>query len=305
MKKILSIDGGGIKGIFAASFLANIEKTCGIRICDYFDLIIGTSTGAIIAAALALEIPAERILELYLEKGKVIFPQKRKIPLFGGRYQTAPLKSELEKIFAEKKLKDSKTRLMIPSYNLETRKVTIFKTSHAEDLYIDKEKKIVDCLLASTAAPTFFNPYKMEDGVFMDGGVGANNPSILALVEGISRCNWELEEIVLLSIGGVNEPGVTTGKEKMGIIDALKIQKCFMNAESQYSDNMCKILLPRNNYLRINQDALKNQVGLDLVKCESMSALKTWGGQMAKERINEVKNTFLCEQKEKVEFYNL
>ena len=68
-KRILSIDGGGIKGIFAAQFLARIEEEYDIKICDYFDIIAGTSTGAIVAAALAVGMPAEEIVKLYDEYG--------------------------------------------------------------------------------------------------------------------------------------------------------------------------------------------------------------------------------------------
>ena len=91
MKKILSIDGGGIKGIFAASFLAKLEQTFNIKICEHFDLIAGTSTGAIIGAALAVGIPAQKILEFYLKEGEKIFPKNRGLPILKGKYETKPL----------------------------------------------------------------------------------------------------------------------------------------------------------------------------------------------------------------------
>ena len=196
MKKILAIDGGGIKGVYAASLLAEIESLSGTNICDYFDMLAGTSTGAIIAAALSIKIPAHNILELYLNKGEEIFP-KEHWKLFRGKYRTQPLKNELEKIFDDKKMGDAGTRLLIPTYNLSTDAVQIFKTPHAKDLYFDKDKKIYEVLLATTAAPVYFSPYKMSGGVYMDGGVGANNPSLIALVEGITRCGWNKEDIMI------------------------------------------------------------------------------------------------------------
>lgn len=305
MKKILTIDGGGIKGILAASFLAELEKRCGVRICEYFDLIAGTSTGGMIAAGMALGVPAETVLEMYLEKGREIFPKRKLWSLFKGKYDTNPLQQALREVFGEKQIKDCKTRLLIPAYNLENRKVRVFKTPHAEDLYIDKDYKIVDCLLSTTAAPLYFKPYKMNGGVFVDGGIGANNPSLIALVEGITRCGWEVSDICMLSLGSANEPVQTTGGEGMGLLDALKIQKCFMEAESQYADNICKIMLPKDQYVRITQEALRKQVSLDNASEESMRKLQDWGFDLAMNHIDEIKRKFLDKKIEEVTFHNL
>lgn len=305
MKRILSIDGGGIKGVFAASFLAEIERHCEKPICKYFDLICGTSTGAIIASALAVGISAKMILDMYMEKGKEIFPKKRRLPLWGTKYRSEPLKKTLEEVFQSNCIKDCKTRLLIPAYNLASRKVRVFKTPHAEDLYFDKTLKIVDCLLATTAAPTYFSPHKMEGGVFIDGGVGANNPSLIALVEGITRCSWDISDISLLSVGSVNELSPTTGDEKMGVLDAAKILNCFMTAESQYAENICNIMLPMGQYMRIAEQALPGQVSLDQATEKSIEKLKGWGTDAAMNCIANVKNIFFTEEIEDVTFYNL
>ena len=304
MKKILTIDGGGIKGVFAASFLANLEQRCEGRIVDYFDLIAGTSTGAIIAAALAVGIPAQDVLNLYMQKADKIFPKHKGISLYKGRYATKPLEEELRAVFGDTLIKDCKTRLVIPAFNLKTTKTRVFKTQHAENLFFDKDLKIVDCLLATTAAPTYFSPYKMEGGTYIDGGVGANNPSMIALVEGISRCGWELSDIRMLSIGGIDETGITNGSEKMGILDALTIQKCFMSAENQYSEYICRILMPKGQYIRINHMVQKNQVALDSVSKEVLECLDTWGYNQAMQHIDLIKKKFLENPKEDVIFYN-
>lgn len=305
MKKILTIDGGGIKGVFAASFLAELENMCRIKIGDYFDLIAGTSTGGIIAAAIALGIPAQKILQLYLENGKMIFPVHRRLPLFHGKYNSAPLENILSEIFGSYCLKDCKTRLLIPAFNLISKKVRVFKTSHAQDLYYDKDLAIKDCLLATTAAPTYFNPYKMEGGVFVDGGIGANNPSLIALVEGITRCGWLSSEISLLSIGGVTEFGIVTGNEKMGLFHVNKIVKCFMEAESQYAENICNIMLPHRQYFRINQMVEHGQVSLDKVSEKSLSRLKDLGVDSAVRYVDDIKQNFLYNKADKVQFCNL
>ena len=79
----------------------------------------------------------------------------------------------------------------------------MLETPHAEDLLYDKDELLVDILMATTAAPIFFSPYKMKRDVYIDGGVGANNPSMLAIVEGLTRCGWNRNEMRMLSVGSV------------------------------------------------------------------------------------------------------
>lgn len=304
-KNILSIDGGGIKGIFAASFLSEIEKKCCIKICDYFDMISGTSTGAIIAAALSIGIPAEKIFQLYRYKANKIFPSHTFFKIFRGKYKTNELKQALQDVFGEKKIRDCQTRLLIPAYNLVTRKVQVFKTPHAEDLYYDYNLLLLDVILSSTAAPIYFSPYEMPAGVFIDGGVGANNPSFIAVAEGLTRCHWQPENINVLSIGNVGTEVETTGKEKMGLIDALTIQKCFMAAESQYAENLCNIFLNKKNILRIDYNSIHGQVSLDKVNDYTINTLRTWGVQEAQKYVHTIQEKFLSRKKEDIKFYNI
>src|SRR5713226_6315907 len=141
VRKILSLDGGGIKGVFAASFLASVEESLGARIGDYFDLIVGTSSGGILALGLGMELPAKRILEFYETCGPGIFRRswlsRFYAPLFLGRYDPALLRRALQNVFGTAKLGDSKKRLVIPSMNLETGEVHVFKTAHHPRLQTD------------------------------------------------------------------------------------------------------------------------------------------------------------------------
>ena len=303
MKKILSIDGGGIKGIFAASFLTEIEEKNQIRICDYFDLIAGTSTGGIIAAGLACGIPAKKILQIYIDKGMDIFPKQRRFAVFRTKYDSKVLENELSDVFKDKCIKTCLTRLLIPAFNISENKTRVFKTPHTPDLYYDKNLKLVDCILATTAAPLYFKPHSMDGGVFIDGGVGANNPALIALIEGISRLNWSLDDISMLSIAGVSELGPNEGKEKMGLIDALKIQKSFMSAESQYAHNICNILIDPPNYFRIENMVQQGRFGLDRATPQSMTELKNLGESTAMRHMEQIKNTFLNEKIKKVDLY--
>ena len=102
MRRILSIDGGGIKGVFPAAFLATLEEATGLRIADYFDLIVGTSTGGIIAIGLGLGFSGSDLLRFYEHYGPQIFPKRHFAFLrrwFGEKYNVAPLRTALEEQF--------------------------------------------------------------------------------------------------------------------------------------------------------------------------------------------------------------
>jgi hypothetical protein len=133
-KKILSIDGGGIKGVFPASFLASLEESIEDNISNYFDLIVGTSTGGIIALGLGLGMNSKDILSFYEELGPKIFQGNSVInhikSFFCAKHSQTELHNALKKTFGNKKLGESTTRLVIPSLNLETGEVHIYKTSH-------------------------------------------------------------------------------------------------------------------------------------------------------------------------------
>lgn len=306
MRKILSIDGGGIKGVYAASLLYELESKNNIKICDYFDIIAGTSTGGIIAAALAVGISAEKILKLYMENGQKIFPSGKYLRLFHGKYKREPLERALDSVFKKQKISECKTRLLIPSVNIANGKVTVFKTPHAADLRYDKDLFITHCLLAATAAPIYFEPYKMRGGTYIDGGIGANNPSLIALVEGITRCGWSLDEIKVLNIGGAEDPGLKRNQEKLGIVNALMIQKCYMMAEEYYAENICRLLLPKEHFYRMKQMSERaGQVALDKADKKCLELLKAWGYDAAKENNEYLKLNFFDRKKEDCQFYNI
>lgn len=299
-KRILCLDGGGIKGLFEAQILADLEESIGEPLYLYFDMFSGTSTGAIIAAGLAYGIPAAKIRDLYTECAKDIFPQDRKVfrtlnRIFRSKFSNKALANQLNKIFADAKIGDCKTRLLIPSVNLSTGKVQVFKTSHAPDLIYDYQRKIVDVLLATTAAPTYLPPHQMNSGTYIDGGIGANNPSLLALTEAVSsRCGWKQEDIYLLSLGCMESIStVTTGQEKMGAVDVMKLISLFMSAESQYSHNIVNILLPKGHYLRINPVDRSNQGALDGSRPAVLQYLQAMGKHEAQSYLEEIRYLFL------------
>ena len=220
MKRILAIDGGGIRGTFPAAFLANLEKDLEHPIGRYFDLISGTSTGGIIAIGLALGMRAEEILKLYEEKGARIFAQSGsglaawllrrfrtgKWLVWGPKYSAAPLREALVEAFGQRRLGEALSRLMIPAWHPKTQDVYIFKTAHHPRLTTDYKELAVDAAMATAAAPTYFEQYVTANDVgLVDGGLWANNPTGIAVVEAIATLGWPAHDLKVLSVGCLQE----------------------------------------------------------------------------------------------------
>ena len=206
MRRILAIDGGGIKGVFPASFLATVEDAIGDRVGKYFDLIAGTSTGGIIALALGLGIPARDVLGFYERSGPAIFGGNRLVRFLRqvgfSKYSQTPLRDALTTVFGDDRLRDSKTRLVIPSLNLETGEVYVYKTPHHSRFERDGNERLVDVALATSAAPTFFPTQRSAAGTpLIDGGMWANNPTGMAVVEAIGVLEWPRDSLRVLNLG--------------------------------------------------------------------------------------------------------
>ena len=206
--RILSIDGGGIRGVFPAHILCCISEKLGISLHDKVDMIAGTSTGAIVAAAIACEIEPERIKRLYCKKGAGIFESKRSLipskflqTLTHGLYNSSSLKQILEEVFGDLRLGDVKIPLLLPASDIGLGGVHVFKSNYSPDFTRDKEILVRDAVLASCAAPTFFNPTKVGPYLLADGGLWANNPTLAAIIDAQYRLNVKFENIHVLSVG--------------------------------------------------------------------------------------------------------
>ncbi len=246
-KHILSIDGGGLKGAFAASFLANIESLTGKNIASCFDLIGGTSTGGIVAVGLGLGIPASEIVSIYKKSGPIIFSsygfQSKLKQIFRPKYNAKKLQDAINSTFGERQLGESTTRLLIPAYNGTTNSVHIFKTSHHPRFELDFRERAADVCLATAAAPTYFPTHKIKKiGGLIDGGIWANNPVSFLVVEGLSTLNWSPSELKVLSIGTADAgPKYKSG---FGAVTGLRsLISLFMSGQSAGSNGVAKLLI--------------------------------------------------------------
>ncbi|PEQ31354.1 hypothetical protein CN423_30940 [Bacillus cereus] len=201
--KILAIDGGGMKGVFPAKYLSDIEEQVGKPIHQYFDLIAGTSTGGIIALGLANDISAKDILELYLKRGKDIFGNRRTILPFSkdSHYGNDGLIQVLQETFGDKLLKEVNTMVCIPSIEHQKASPKVYKTPHHPHFIKDGNIEIWKIALATSAAPTYLPAAVIDDNECkIDGGLWANNPVLVAIAEAV-KLGYSLEQIKVLSIG--------------------------------------------------------------------------------------------------------
>lgn len=221
MKKILSIDGGGIRGIIPARVLVEIEKKTGKPIAQLFDMIVGTSTGGLLA--LGLNVPtlspnptpkysAEDILQIYTDKGASIFdkgnPIRRFNPygFFDELYDATKFEALLDSYFFQNMLGDCIANTMVTSYDIHSRTPYVFKSWQART---GGQPDIPMCQVAraTSAAPTYFEPVRIKtsniDGILalVDGGLYANNPTMCALAEYLKITQDRSEELMIVSLG--------------------------------------------------------------------------------------------------------
>ena len=206
---ILSIDGGGILGLYSASMLEQIQKEfCnGQPLSEKFNLMAGTSTGGIIALALAISSDASRIVEFYKNFGEKIFPKKHRFGCLKEKYSNIPLKKALENFFGDKTISNCKSKVCIPAIDAVNCQPIIFKTNNNGKLNRDENTKLVDIALATSAAPTYFPMYAFDNFLgLVDGGLWQNNPALFAVIEAVNYFVGEDKEFDCINILSIGNP---------------------------------------------------------------------------------------------------
>ncbi|MDR3366450.1 MAG: patatin-like phospholipase family protein [Prevotellaceae bacterium] len=204
MYKILSIDGGGIRGIIPAVILSYLEEQLRQRtgsdsatLADYFDMVAGTSTGGILACfyllppaegqALHSRYAAKDAVDLYARRGKEIFSRKRLLGLGSEAYSSAGLERVLLEVMGEATLADARKDCLITAYDIAKRQAMLFTGAEAQR-YAHRNYLLRDVARATSAAPTYFEPAQVRSlggaiSYLVDGGMYAGNPALCAYVE--------------------------------------------------------------------------------------------------------------------------
>lgn len=223
--RVLSLNGGGARGLFTISVLAEIERIIeqqtgqqNVKAGDYFDLITGTSIGGILALGLAAGKSARELEAVFRRKAPEIFPKRwswvnKLRAVFRPRYDSQPLlEAVISMIGEETTFNDLKRRVMIPAVNLSTGRPQFFKTPHNPAFNRDGRITLVDAAMATSAAPTYFAPHYCAElnAYFADGGLVANNPSFIGLLEVFRDMNTDfpnatVNNVKILNIGTLGE----------------------------------------------------------------------------------------------------
>lgn len=263
--KILSLDGGGIRGLFASTILAELEAEYG-RISQFFDLIAGTSTGGIIAIGLGLGIPAERINEIYRTDGKKIFPPIKSLHpwrrvgetfkrAFRPAHNHKVLVKALKREFQNRPLGESEARLLIPAFVGPDPQVAVFKTDHHQDYRRDWKSEAWQVARATSAAPTFFEAHESGHAFFLDGGLWANNPVLCAVIEAMTAYDLSPNQIKVLSIGtGSAAEKLSESRVRAGYIGWVDIISTAMFLNSDSHHGLASLLVGSNSITRLDPD---------------------------------------------------
>lgn len=239
--RVLSLDGGGMRGMYTAQYLACLsdgfsrqQRRRRLDVGKGFDLIVGTSTGAIVACALAAAVPLESVIRLYREHGKRIFP--RQLPKSIGldlikdlwkrptalREGSTALQNALSICFGNETLgnmyQQRAIALCITAVNISNHKSWVFKTPHlARSNHRDDLYTLVDVCLASSAAPIYRSVAAIDVpgnppstfNAFIDGGLWANNPVLVGMIDALESAPDDPQPIEIYSLGTCPRPAGT------------------------------------------------------------------------------------------------
>lgn len=322
MFRILSIDGGGIRGIIPAKILALLEEELGRRdmsphIYDYFDMICGTSTGGIIAIGLALGMSAGDILKLYIDNAEVIFPHKNlakkswRVACGKSFYDRKNLKKLVSEAYdkaagaSPARLGHSHTRLCIPVYNAHKGAMHVFKTCHHPELIREYQMPAVDIAMSTAAAPVYFDSYEFDftflDGSqkfsysnIVDGGIMANNPTLIGYTEAIQALDVKPEDLAILSMGTGNNllndlPKTLSAKYWLYENKPLRLYDLISSAQADYTSNLMKFFQrgigtsgePKFIYDRLQYSfSNDNEVSMDDSAAQSLEHLENIGQEI-------------------------
>jgi len=287
MRRILSIDGGGIRGIIPAIILSKIEIITGKPISDCFDLVAGTSTGGILALGLSKDdgngrprYSAAEMSEIYKSHGKDMFSRtlwKRICSIFGingGMYTSRGIEKTLDTYFGHTAMKSALTKTLVTSYDINNRTPVFLKSWKEEYFHVQMKH----AARATSAAPTYFEPVLMSIGnktrVLIDGGVFINNPAASAYAEAKKIFPNEADFFVLsLGTGQVRYPISYSDAKSWGKIGwMIPLLSCIFDGQVDTVDYQMDLLLS-DKYVRLQPSLLMASEYMDNITSNNIEKL--------------------------------
>lgn len=289
--QVLALSGGGYRGLYTAHFLANAERHFdGVNAASRFNLVIGTSIGGLIATALALEVPASTVVAKIVEHGPRIFSGSRggiaqaKRHAWSAPYKAAPLRAAIVDTLgasnARLKMSDVARPLAICAVNFTHGRPEVFRSKGLARRHAS-HTTVIDAVMASTAAPTYFPAHQIGVDMFIDGGIIANAPEVQGITEAQSHLGKGLANLYVLSIG-------TAARRKgapLTTIGAASTREWMLTHDLFDGTLAAQVELARaqatailgNGYYLVDREPLEKQVaaisGLDVVTEESTKTL--------------------------------
>jgi uncharacterized protein len=298
---VLSVDGGGIRGVIPAMVLADLEERTGKHTAELFDLIAGTSTGGIIALALTVPGPEGRprwtandLVDLYLTEGPRIFHHSIGRQLASGlglldeKYDAKPLEQALKTYLGDAMVSESLTDVLVTSYDLEHRKPFFFKTDKAKETP-RRDWPMHEAARATAAAPTYFEPEKLtaqgETFALCDGGVFAANPAMCAYAEARRRHPRAEIRLVSLGTGQLTKPLHFEDVKGWGLIEwARPLFDVVFDGVGDATEYQLEQLLPDADYTRFQIELVGASDSLDNASEPNLEGLQDLGRALIKQR---------------------
>jgi predicted acylesterase/phospholipase RssA len=282
--KVLAIDGGGIRGLIPALVAAEIEQRTGQPIANLFDLVAGTSTGAIIACALTRPqpMPADRVAAIYEEEGPKIFDASllKRITSVGGvideRYDDRELVRSLRRHLGDTRLAEAVTGILVTAYDIEARQALVLRR--------EDDAGMVEAAHASSAAPTYFEPVRLGARTLIDGGVFAINPAVLAYAE----TNGSIDVLASLGTGELTRPLPYDEAKDWGQVEwARPILDVVFDGSADAVDTVLAQLVD-DRYIRLQTQLDEASDDLDDASPENLAALRREAERLIAERSSDI-----------------
>jgi patatin-like phospholipase/acyl hydrolase len=283
--RVLSLDGGGAKGFYTLGVLKEVEALVCVPLCEKFDLIYGTSTGAIIAALLGLGMPVDEVESHYRLRVVDIMGE------FLPSKKTAALEALATEVFQDLRFGAFKTDMGIVGTRWEDDRPIIFKTNPGQAFTGAGSFEpgfgctIADAVVGSCSAYPFFQKKMVTFGrgdrvEVRDGGFVANNPALFAIADATGSLGYARENIRVVSVGVGEYPAptlpATSARKWLSKLPTVKFSQKLLEINTQSMDQLCSVLFPNVDVIRINTKYTQPEMATDMLEANMDKLEKLW-----------------------------